>query len=153
MTKLEKTKKNGMNKEFEAECGRGRRGRRRRATHLQVVDDLAHGAAEVPRFRHVPDDGRRQTDGDDEEVGDGEVHDEVVRHRPHAVVPPHGEAHEPVADQPGEEDDGVGPDEEPLGRPREHVGEDHVDVFVIRDAIVVRTLHRRLAPVTWRRLG
>ena len=69
------------------------------------------------------------------------------------MIPPHGEAHEPVADQPGEEDDGVGADQEPLGRPREHVREDHVDVLVVRDAVVVRTLHRRLTPVTWRRLG
>ena len=69
------------------------------------------------------------------------------------MVAPDGEADEPVADQPSDEDDGVGADEEPFGRSREDVGEDQVDVLVIRDAVVVRALNRRRAAVAGRRLG
>ena len=100
-------------------------------TYLQIFDDLAHDAAEVPRLGDVAHDRRWQTDGEDEEVSDGEVDDEVVGDSAHARVAPDGEADETIADEPSDEDDGISPDQHPFGRAREDILEDHVEVFVI----------------------
>ncbi len=67
---------------------------------------------------------------------------EVVGDGPHAVVAPHGEADEEVAGDADDEHDEVDADEQPLGRRRLHVVDDHVHVLRVRHAIVVRAQRR-----------
>ena len=116
---------------------------RYQTTHLQILHDLAHDSAEVPRLGDVADDRGRQTDDDDEDVGEREVDDEVVRHGAHVSVAPDGEADERVADEPKEEDDSVQRDEDPLERRREDVSLNHVHVVVVADAVLVPAFDRR----------
>ena len=54
------------------------------------------------------------------------------------MVLPHGEAHQEIPADSYDEDDEVDDDENPLGRGRFHVTHDHVDVLVIRHAVIVR---------------
>ena len=55
------------------------------------------------------------------------------------MVLPDGEAHEEVPADPHDEDDEVDDDEDPLGRGGFHVVHDHVDVLLIRHAVIVGT--------------
>ena len=64
---------------------------------------------------------------------------EVVGDGSHTVVLPHGEAHQEVPADSHDENDEVDDDEDPLRRGRFHVTHDHVDVFVVRHAVIVRT--------------
>ena len=62
------------------------------------MDDLTHDVAHVPGLGDVAYDGRGQADQAHHEVGERQVHDEVVRHSAHVRIPPHGEAHQEVTD-------------------------------------------------------
>ena len=77
---------------------------------------------------------------------------EVVGDGSHTVVLPYGEAHQEVPADSDDEDDEIDDDEDPLGRGRFHVTHDHVDVFVVRHAVIVRT-HRDVRGVGPRRIG
>ena len=66
---------------------------------------------------------------------------EVVGDGSHTVVLPYSEAHQEVPADSYDEDDEVDDDEDPLGRGRFHVTHDHVNVLVVRHAVIVRA-HR-----------
>ena len=110
--------------------------------HLKVLHNLAHDAAEIPRLGDVTNDGGRQTDGDDEDVCEGQVDDEVVGHSAHVSVAPDGEADEGVADKTEEEDGGVEGDEDPFEGRGEDIRLYHVDVVIVAHAVRVVTLAR-----------
>ena len=112
--------------------------------YLQIHDDLAHDAAHIPGLRDVAEYGRRQTDEKDEEVRNGQVDDEKIRHRPHPVVQPDDETDEEVADDADNEDDGVESDDDPFEFRRNDVVAYHVDVLLVADAVLVRAELRRI---------
>jgi hypothetical protein len=66
-------------------------------THLEVNYNFAHGLAQEPSLRHVPDHGGRKAEENDEEVSDSQIDNENIRHGPHRVVRPNGEAYERVS--------------------------------------------------------
>lgn len=116
--------------------------------YLEVRYDFAEGAAHEPRLGDVPEDGRRQTQEDDEEVGNGQVDDEHVGHGAHRVVAIHGQADEEVADEAHDEHETVQTDEDPLVDGGEQVILDTRDVIIVRLAVVVgarfRAVERRV---------
>ena len=77
---------------------------------------------------------------------------EVVGDGSHTVVLPHSEAHQEVPADSYDEDNEVDDDEDPLGRGRLHVTHDHVDVLVVRHAVIVRA-HRDVRGVGPRGIG
>ena len=61
--------------------------------YLEVDNDLAERSPQEPSLRDVPDDGRRQTEEYYHKISHGQIHDEIVRDSPHAVIPIDGHAH------------------------------------------------------------
>lgn len=108
-------------------------------TYLEVVDDLAQDPSKEPGLRDVDDDGRRQTDEDDEEVSHGQIDDEEIGDGPHLTVPPDDEADEGVPYQSNHEDDEVEKHQDPLERRRKDVASDHLNVVLVTHAVIVRT--------------
>ena len=53
--------------------------------HLYVDDDPAHQGSEDPGVGDVPDDGGWGAEEHDQDVGQGQVHDEDVRHGLHRL--------------------------------------------------------------------
>lgn len=82
--------------------------------YLQKYDGLAADSSQEPGLGHVLDERGRQTHQDDHEVAHCQVHDEHVGHSPHVLVPQHGEADQPIADQPDDEGDQIREDESPF---------------------------------------
>lgn len=62
-------------------------------TYLEVENDLAERSPQEPSLRDVPDDSRRETEEDYHKISHGQIHDEIVCHSPHAVIPIDGHAH------------------------------------------------------------
>lgn len=105
--------------------------------YLNIEDDLAESGAHEPGLGDVPDDGRREAEEDDHEVGHGEVDDEVIGDRPHGPVPVDGDADEGVPDETHDEDTHVHEDEHPFEGGRRDVVLDPVHVLVVRQAVLV----------------
>ena len=114
-----------------------------RGAYLQVFHYFTADTAHVPRLIDVLQHRRRQTDQHDQEIRYGQIDDKVVGHSAHALVPPHREADEEVADDADDEDERIGGDQAPFERAREQVIHYHVHVLVVRHAVLVRAEHRR----------
>ncbi len=69
------------------------------AIYLKVRDDFAERVAHEPGLGDVPQNGGRQAEKDDEEVGDGQVDDEHVCDGPHGVIAINGQTDEEIAHQ------------------------------------------------------
>lgn len=102
------------------------------------MDDFAEYPSEEPGLRDVDDYGWRQTDEDDEKVGDRQVDDEQVGDGSHLTISPDDEADEKISHQSGGEDDQVHEDQDPLEFRRKDVPVDQVDVIVVTDAVVIQ---------------
>jgi len=111
--------------------------------YLEIEDDLAHDGSEVPGLGDVAEDGGREADDDDDEVGDGQVDDEQVGDGAQLAVVPDDEADERVADETEREHGHVERDQAPLERRRSDVVADHVEVLVVADAVFVAAVGPR----------
>ena len=78
------------------------------------MGNLAHGFPEEPGLRHGLQHAGRRGEDEHDEVSDGEVDDEEVRHALHVTATQHDEADEEVAQNAHREDDQMEADEEPL---------------------------------------
>lgn len=87
-----------------------------RLDHLYIRYDLAHGLPEPPVAGDIGDHRGRQANKNDEEVADGQVHDEYVSDGAHVRVLGHDDDDEQVADD-ADHEDGEGEHEQaPLER-------------------------------------
>ena len=78
----------------------------RREVEAERAEEHAHATgdvASVPRHRHVPADLQRHHEERDDQVGDGEVHDEEVDARPPMTVAKQRDEHSQVAEAGDEE--------------------------------------------------
>lgn len=82
--------------------------------NLKVRDDFAERVAHEPSLGNVPHHGRRQTEEDDEEVGDGQIDYEHVGDGTHRVIAIDGQAYEEVTNEADEEDEYVEACDDPL---------------------------------------
>lgn len=114
------------------------------------MHDLAHYVAHEPRLGDVTKDSRRQTDDDDQEIGQRQVNDEQVGDRSHATVEPHDIDDEPVADDTSDENDDVQSDNAPFERVWTDESPYHVNVFIVADAIIVRAVGGRCPAIVSR---
>jgi len=117
--------------------------------YLEVEDNLAHDWSKVPGLRDVTEDSGRETDDNDEEVGDREVHDEQVGDGAQLTVVPDDEADHRVADDSQRKHENVVGDQTPLERRRPDVLVDHIDVLFVADTVLVAAVyfHRVLCHV------
>jgi len=69
------------------------------AADLDVVDEFAECAPNEPRLGDVADNGRRQADQNDEQVGRRQIHYEQIRHRPHLLLLPDDDTDQRIAGQ------------------------------------------------------
>lgn len=100
-------------------------------SHLKVKHDLAHEAAQEPSFSYIPQHSRRETDENDQEVGHGQIDDEIVGDSAHGVVAIDGETDQAVAHQTHDEHGDVEADEGPLVGRRVDVVLDHGQVVLV----------------------
>lgn len=105
--------------------------------YLEVQDNFAERSSHEPSLRHIPDDRRRETEEDHHKIGHGEIHDEVVGHSSHAVIPINCHANQRIAYQADEKDDSVKCDEDPLVSRGEYVILYHVEVVIVRYAVFI----------------